>query len=328
MPLGPDQLRNTLPVGDGSWVVDTESPSFVALLRASKVIEERKSAYQLIQIVDIDRYGKTLLLDGNVQVAESDEHIYHEMFVHPAMVWGGYETILILGGGDGCLVRELLKWKSVRRILVAELDESVVAACRAGAPEWTAGFTDKRVEFRFGDASSVLDLDERFDLILADLTEPYAPKATSSAVFSPGFYANLKQNLLHPYGMFAAQTGGIALGRSPLDPHHVRMVNDIKDVFGNVKVAYEYIPSFHAFWTISFASPTGFSDVEADRDLSDMWGPVFEHSVWDPINQILDENRIETAYYDGLTHLRLFTPPVDQTVMYGWPDETDSGCCW
>lgn len=305
------------------WFIDIESSNFLSLHRTHRLIEERRSRHQLIQIIDVEEYGKTLLLDGRIQMADSDEHIYHEMFVHPAMVWGKYETVLVLGGGDGCIVRELIKWSSIRRILVVELDEEVVAACRKAAPEWTAAFADERVEVAIDDAMNVLKSEEQFDLILADLTEPYDDSGVggdlSSSLFDEDFYESVKEKLT-PHGLFAAQTGGMRLGRSSLDTHHVRFVNDLKGVFGHVKVAYEFIPSFQAFWTITFASPEGF---EGDVALREMWRN-FEDNVWDELNQDLDREGIETAYYDGTTHVRLFTPPIDQSLLYGW----DDGCCW
>lgn len=316
-------------VAAGQWFLDVESANYLAVLRVNEVIDERQSQHQLIQVLDVEEYGKTLILDGRIQMAESDEHIYHEMFVHAPMVWGRYETILVLGGGDGCIVRELLKWSCVRRILVVELDEQVVAACRAAAPEWTTGFDDSRVELVHVDAMSVMDSEEKFDLILADLTEPYddsgAGGKLSSGLFSSSFYEGVKEKL-GTDGIFAVQTGGFRLGRSSLDPHHVQLVNNIREVFEHIKVAYEFIPSFQAYWTITFASPSDFHQVDEMEELREMW-VTFDSGIWDPINYVLDHNNVDTSYYDGQTHMRLFTPPIDQSEMYGWPED-DGGCCW
>jgi spermidine synthase len=214
--------------------------------------------------------------------------------------------------------------------LVVELDEEVIATCRKGAPEWTTAFADDRVEIVIEDAMNVMESDELFDLILLDATEPYDDSGNagemSSGMFNKEFYESIKEKLT-PMGIFGAQTGGFRLGRSSLDPHHIELVSDIKETFGHVRVAYEYIPSFQSFWTITFASPLGFTENLHNEDLTEMW-QSFDEAVWDLMNSVLEQHGIETAYYDGTTHMRLFTPPLDQAAVYGWTEEKERGCCW
>jgi len=313
----------------GPWFIDVESPDFFSLHRVRERIAERQSKYQLIQLVELEESGKVLLLDGRVQLTEADEHIYHEMMVHPAMAWGEYANVLVLGGGDGCTLRELLKWKSVKRIVQVELDEAVTELCRKHCPEWHGGaFDDERVELRFEDALNVLEEPELFDFIIADLTEPYDDSGVagnlSSDLFSVSFYNAVKEKL-NPAGMLVVQTGGFRLGRSNMDPHHIELIKNVKEAFGSIRIAYEFIPSFHAFWTATFAAPNEFKN---GSPLQDMWW-LLDDGVWDGINRRLERHGVHTAYYDGTTHVRLFTSPVDPATFYGWPKETDRrGCCW
>jgi spermidine synthase len=323
--LGPNRIWNPFLVADsvskvvnrsrGSWFLDVESDRMLNLRRVKRVLFESHSPFQLIQMVEMEDYGRTLILDGRIQMAESDEHIYHEMFVHPVMVWGRYETVLVLGGGDGCLARELLKWPCVKRILIVELDEVVLRCFREDFKEMNNGaFGDPRVEVLCDDATKVLQLDERWDLVLADLTEPYDDSGVagdlSSGLFNAGFWSDL-QVQINPGGILAAQTGGLRLGKSSLDPHHVRLVRMLEKVFGHVRVAYEFIPSYESWWTITFAAPEGFGGYRMGSDLAFV----------DEVDEILEHEAVETRYYDGLTHVRLFAPPVSQELLYGWGGE-------
>jgi spermidine synthase len=296
------------------WLVDSESDNFASLHRVRQVLSQVQGSR--VQVVELEELGKTLLLDGRVQAAESDEHIFHEMLVHPAMTWTQAERVLVLGGGNGCIVRELLKWPCLERVLVIEPDDECVRLCRVHFPEWAKSLEDPRVELVHREFSSVLQLDETFDLILADVEE------TDSSFFSLKVLEHV-EDLLEFGGLFVAQTGGMRLGRSSLDPTHVRLVNLVREVFSEVRVGYEYVPSFNSMWTATVASSCGFCGQAPE--LSQMWH-AFEKSVWAEINLVLDDNDIVTAYYDGITHMRTFSPPVDQSAVYGWPVRDDEPC--
>ena len=306
-----------------SWLGAPVSEGFVAMHRIQRELGEFEADGRLVQMLELEELGKAVVIDGNVQLAESDEHIYHEMFVHPAMTWCRARNVLVLGGADGCLVRELLKWRCLERVLVLEPDFDLVQLVREHAPEWTSSFEDPRVELVHRDVSSVLQLEEEFDLILADVE-------LDSRLFEFELLEHVQQ-LLSPGGLFVAQTGGIRLGRSSQDSKHVQAVRQLDEVFEELRVAYEYIPSFDAMWTITVASSCQFCDGDYPH-LSSMWGS-FDGGVWDDINIVLDDQGIFTAYYDGITHMRLFSPPVDQGATYGWEleqgelaDEPCEGC--
>jgi len=306
------------------WYVDAESNLLLSLHRVADVILDRTSRYQRVQVVDLEEGGRALVLDGDVQLASADEHIYHEMFVHPAAAWTHPSSVLVLGGGDGCLLRELLKWDCIERVLLVELDPAVVAASREYCPDWSAGaFEDPRVELDHRNALEVLELKEEFDLVLADLTDPDVASGLSSEVFTASFYGRLRSKLA-PGGLFAAQTGGVRAGQPEFNARHAQMVNDIRGEFKDVRVAYEYIPSFRATWTVTFASSDGFEldhALELEFQLENMWFDV-QHAV-QGIDRVLEEEEVETKYYDGLAHVRLFTPPVDEEEVYGWRDDDD-----
>lgn len=304
---------------EDTWFADTRG-GFAALHRIREALGQVTSSRGVLQMFELEDLGKTLAVDGHVRLAESDEHIRHEMFVHPAMTWLRASSVLVFGGGDGCLVRELLKWRCVERVLVLEPSPELVQLCREHVPEWTSSLEDPRVELRHEDAVDVRQLDETFDLVLADLE-------LDSRLFGLESLEHVRE-LLNFGGLLVAQTGGLRLGRSSQDQAHVDAVQQLLEAFEDVRVAYEYVPSLDVMWTVTVASSCRFCVVDHPH-LTSMWSS-FENGVWDDINQTLDDEEIVTAYYDGITHMRLFSPPLDQGEVYGWAleqgDFTEEPC--
>ena len=285
----------------GLWFLEAESDSFFSLWKLQAVRYEDQSDYQLIQLVDFEDLGRTLILDGRIQVAESDEWIYHDMLVHPAMVLSqNVDRVLILGGGDGCALREVLKWP-VKEVRLVELDEAMIDTFKNKYPEWTNGaFEDPRVTIDINDAFSVLSEDETWDVIISDLTEPYDDTGDSGVLsqrlFTKEFFTAIGDKLREG-GVFAAQTGGLRLSGS-LDAHHVEIINTLREVFVAPRVAYEYIPSFNAMWTTTFAGRQ-----------------FLAHDP--PVASALERNNLQLRYYTPETHRRLFTCPPEIWALYG-----------
>lgn len=281
--------------GNSPWFLAAESESFFSLYRLWDVVYEKQSEYQLIQLVDFEDFGRTLILDGRIQLAESDEHIYHEMLVHPAMVMAhDVRRVLILGGGDGCTLREVLKWKDVRSVRLVELDADMIDTFKNRFPELNDGaFEDPRVEVVTGDALSVLKDPDQWDVIISDLTEPYDDTGESGQLsqklFTTAFFEEIRDKL-PTGGIFAAQTGGTRFDfkDNSIGDYHAGIVRAIHESFPHVKTAYEYIPSFNSMWTTTFA---GSQELRA------------------PVENALMRNFLNLRYYSAETHLRLFTKP-------------------
>ena len=156
-----------------------------------------KSNFQTIQIFETEYYGKILVIDDDIQLAEKDEFIYHEMFVHvPMNLLNNPNNILIIGGGDGGVARELLKYKDIN-ITQIEIDKLVVDVCIKFFPEMASSMYDKRVNLIIDDASKWVDTTNiKYDLIIMDTTDFNA----ANPLFDNTFFIKLK-NILTEKGL-------------------------------------------------------------------------------------------------------------------------------
>ena len=147
-----------------------------------------------------------MVLDDTVQTTEGDEFIYHEMLAHvPLLAHGSARRVLIVGGGDGGMLREVIRHRGVERVVQVEVDAGVIDTCREHLPNHSAGaFDDRRVEIVITDgARFVAETAERFDVVISDSTDPVGPGA---ALFGPGFYAGCRR-CLAPGGVLVTQNG-------------------------------------------------------------------------------------------------------------------------
>ena len=165
-----------------------------------------RSEFQDLRIVDTDRFGRMLVLDGFVQTTERDEFAYHEMMTHPALLaCGDPRRVLVIGGGDGGILREVLRHPSVERAVLVEIDASVIDLSRRYLPMICRdSFDDPRVEIILADGAEYLgDGDERFDAIIVDSPDPIGPAQT---LFTEGFYRDAAGRLTDR-GVMTRQTG-------------------------------------------------------------------------------------------------------------------------
>lgn len=170
---------------------------------------------QFLEIVALRGYGKTLFLDGVRQSSEADEHIYHEMLVHPAMfAVPAPRRVLVAGGGEGAAAREVLRHRSVERAVQVDLDPEVVALCRRHLPEWGAGaYEDPRLELIHDDVLRYLEQhDEPFDVIVLDVPE-WIENTPLEQLYAPEFYRLVKSRLA-PGGAVIGQIGPVHPTRS------------------------------------------------------------------------------------------------------------------
>lgn len=170
-----------------------------------KVLYSDKSPYQKIEIVNTTSHGKVLFLDNIVQLTEKDECIYHEMLSHISLLSHPKpKHVLVLGGGDGGIVREVLK-HSVENVTLVEIDEKVINASKRYLKKVSAGaFTDKRLQVIVGDAAQfVKSTDKKFDVIITDRGDEVGP---GHPLFTQSFYSNCA-NVLTKNGIFTSITG-------------------------------------------------------------------------------------------------------------------------
>ncbi len=175
-----------------------------------EILFESRTEHQHLVIFDSTSFGRVMALDGVIQTTERDEFIYHEMLAHvPLFAHGGARDVLIIGGGDGGLLREVLKHPEVERIVQVEIDRAVIDLCVQYFPNHSQGaFDDPRAEIVIGDGIDfVCGTDRRFDVVLSDCTDPIGP---GEVLFSSRFYEGVAR-CLNPGGIFAAQNGSVFL---------------------------------------------------------------------------------------------------------------------
>jgi spermidine synthase len=222
-------------------------------LRVKEALHAEKSEFQHIAVYDTYKHGRMLALDGVVMLTEIDEHIYHEMIAHvPMQTLARAKNAVVIGGGDGGTVRELVKYPELERITLVEIDERVVEVCREFMPSVASGFSDPRVECLYDDgARYVKDADPgSVDLMIVDSTDPVGP---GKVLFTAEFYGDCARALADR-GVLTAQT------ETPL--YHRSVIREVYTSLGKAfKNAFMYwyaLPSYiGAVYTFAYASKTG-----------------------------------------------------------------------
>lgn len=278
--------------GADLWLADCLTPCDLYYHGVTRVLAHRRTAFQEMLIVESGVNGKSLLLDARWQSSELDEFIYHEALVHPAMVChGGPRRVLVLGGGEGATLREVLRWTTVERAEMVDIDGEVVEACREHLPEMHQGsFDDPRTRLRIVDAIDFLArTEERWDVVIADLSDPIED-GPSRRLFTREVFDQVRQ-VLTAGGVFVVQAGSVA----PVDlPAHARLAKTVEAVYPQVIPYTTTVPSF--------ASPWGFV-LAAVKPFQRCPDPA-------TIDRLLAENtRGGFRMFDGATLLGLFHPP-------------------
>ena len=232
------------------WFDEDDADDFVIRFRVEREIHRQTSPFQELVIFDHRRFGRTLALDGIVQTTEADECAYHETIAHvPLLAHGRAKRVLVIGGGDGGTIREVLK-HTVEAVTLVELDKAVVDNCRAHMPALNDGaFDDPRLEMRFEDGVKFMaESRETFDLILVDSTDPLP--GPGEVLFTERFYADCKRRLA-PGGVVVSQ-----LGMPFLYPDAVaRAGRNLKASFADVTYYLVAVPAFAGgYMAFSWAS--------------------------------------------------------------------------
>jgi spermidine synthase len=188
------------------WVEETLHGGFRVRLKADRVLFDTETEHQHLVIFENSDFGRVMMLDGIVQLSTKDEFVYHEMMSHvPLFAHGEAKKVLIIGGGDGGVLREVLRHPEVASATLCEIDQSVIDLCREHFPEVSAGaFDEERARVVIADGTKlVAETDERFDVIMVDSTDPIGPGAV---LFTKEFYADCRRALA-PGGILVTQNG-------------------------------------------------------------------------------------------------------------------------
>ncbi|MCX7952665.1 MAG: hypothetical protein N2654_03415 [Deltaproteobacteria bacterium] len=226
----------------GQWFFGDNSldPYRLEAWKTKRVVHSGRSSYQLIEVVDLEKIGLSLFLDSAIQFSAFDEAHYHELFVHPACSVIKPSTVLILGGGDGGCLREVCRYKTIKRVILCEIDHEVIDVCKEFFPALSGSFVDSRVELHVQDALELVkNLDEKMDLILVDLTDL---GELSKALYTAEFMGKLKE-LLTENGAVVMQTSGLYYLKS--DPFRLdEFVKSLRGIFKHLALSYVPIYSF------------------------------------------------------------------------------------
>ncbi|QCU89386.1 polyamine aminopropyltransferase [Thiomicrorhabdus sediminis] len=186
--------------------LETLYPSWGQQFVMDEVLFEVNTGHQHLVIFNNAQWGTVMALDGVIQTTEKDEFIYHEMMVHvPMMAHGNAKKVLIIGGGDGGILREVLKHDTVESVTQVEIDQQVIDMCIKYLPNHSAGAYDNpKANIVIADGVDfVNECTEKFDVIISDSTDPMGP---GEVLFTSRFYQGIK-NCLNDDGVFVAQNG-------------------------------------------------------------------------------------------------------------------------
>ncbi|MBP2019830.1 spermidine synthase [Symbiobacterium terraclitae] len=208
----------------GDWLIEEQTPSYRTQWRVRRVLHEEQTPFQHLQLVELEDFGRALVLDGAVQTTVGDEYIYHEMIAHvPLFTHPNPERVLVIGGGDGGTAREVARHPSVKGIDMVEIDRAVVDACRRHLPETACGLDHPKVNLVIGDGLAwVAGRSDAYDVILVDSSDPVGP---AEGLFNRTFYENVYR-ALKPGGIFVAQV---------LSPFfHQKLIRDVYQVVASI----------------------------------------------------------------------------------------------
>ncbi len=188
------------------WMQETLHDDYAQALRVDTVLYDSETDHQRLQLFENARFGRVLTLDGVVQTTEADNFIYHEMMAHvPILAHGAAHRVLIVGGGDGGLAREVLRHPGVRQVTMVEIDAGVIEFSRQYLPALSAGaFDDLRLQVVIDDGAAFMArAGDLFDVILIDSTDPVGP---GEVLFTDSFYGHAR-NRLAEGGILVTQNG-------------------------------------------------------------------------------------------------------------------------
>jgi len=277
-------------LADG-WFTERFTPHESHSHHFKKTLVKKQTKFQKAILADSYSFGRCLVLDGEMQSAQLDEFIYHECLVQPAMVLHpNPKKVLILGGGEGATVREILRHPGVEQVTMVDIDGEVVEFCKQYLEEWHKGtLTHEKTRLIIGDARTfVLETEEKFDVIISDLPTPIEG-GPAYQLYTLEFYQKMLSRL-SPGGLFLAQAGSGSL----LQIHFHSVLNHtLKTLFKVVRPFYAFVPSFDVPWAFLLASQ------KADpRKLTAK-----------AVDKRLGRLKSQLRFYDGEAHEGLFRIP-------------------
>ncbi len=265
------------------WFTEQQTPDLGFTCKITKTIYTAKTKYQDLAILETKQFGRMLVLDGAVQTTIADEFCYHELIAHvPLFTHPNPKKVAVIGGGDGGVIREILKHEEVEKAYLIEIDQEVIEASKKYLPEISCALDDKRAEVIITDGIKFVSENKNmFDVIIVDSTDPVGPAV---GLFETNFYQAVYECLKED-GLFVAQT------ESPFyDQELIRNVfHSIKSIFPITRLYLGFIPTY----------PSG------------LWSFTMGSKKYDPLEVDISKiKRIDTRYYNPELHKALFALPT------------------
>ena len=271
------------------WYKETLYTEVSQSFKVDRIVHREQTDLQDLVIFENKVMGRILALDGVIQTTEGDEYFYHEMMGHvPIVAHGNARRVLIVGGGDGGLLEEVLKHKSVESVVMVEIDPSVIELSKKYLPSIPKkAFDDKRAEIVIADgANHVAVTTDRFDVIMVDSTDPHGP---GEVLFTSEFYGNCKR-CMNPGGIMVTQNGVPFFQPDELSTTDKRL----RPLYADVGFYVVPVPTYYGgFMTLGWAS------LEKKHRLT----PLAE------IARRFKAANLDTKYYNPAIHQACFALP-------------------
>ncbi len=270
------------------WL-ETLHNGFGQYFTVDKQLYRDKTEHQDLVIFENHAFGRVMALDGVVQTTERDEFIYHEMMTHvPILAHGNARRVLIIGGGDGGMLREVTRHSAIESIVMVEIDAGVVNFCQHYLPNHSAGaYDDPRFQLVIDDGVNFVNhTDLKFDIIISDCTDPVGP---GESLFTSEFYAGCKRCLTEG-GVFVAQNGVCFLQQDEALTSHQRL----NHYFDDVSFYQAAIPTYYGgIMTFAWASEN----------------PALRQVTLETLQRRFDALALPCRYYNPAIHQSSFALP-------------------
>ena len=266
----------------GIWFTEKQTEYFGITMKINKTLHTEQTKFQKLNIVETEEWGNMLLLDDMVMTSERDEFVYHEMVAHvPLFTHPHPEYVLVVGGGDGGVIREVLKHPSIKKATLVDIDGKVIEYSKQFLPSIAGQLEDERVDVQVGDGfMHIAQSENQYDVIMVDSTEPVGPAVN---LFTKGFYTGISKALKED-GLFVAQSDNPWFKADLI----AKVQSDVKEVFPITRLYTANIPTY----------PSG------------LWCFTMGSKKYNPLT--VNEERfhdIETKYYTKDLHKAAFVLP-------------------
>jgi spermidine synthase len=261
-----------------AWFFENQTGNFGIKIRLKSILHHEESSFQEIAVYDTYEFGRMMVLDNAVMFTDSNEFIYHEMIAHvPLFSHQKPERILIIGGGDGGVIRECLKNPHVKHIDLVEIDKRVIELSKEFFPVISSCLNDYRVTIKNEDGINFLKIvKDRYDVIIVDSTDPVGP---AEGLFKRDFYESA-YDALKIDGVFVAQTESPFFNKNLIrDIHYI-----ISRIFKNYSLYYAMIPVYPSgLWSFTIGSkkynPAKINEAYKEFDFTNLYFKYYSPEI-------------------------------------------------